>query len=196
MRPGSAPRTLAGALLPGCGLCPPCPRWLSLQPPRPPASDACRFSLHDYVASQMRAGSAPRAPHHPEGTRHSTPPDPLQVMLAARSMHRRMLAVCRDKRTLNDGLGIRKPSAPDIHPGNHIKLGFPGATPRAGVQGARPPLAAARAGQLLIARKNVQGWRPTLAAARAGQLLIARKNVQEWRPTLAARRAGERRTYR
>src|SRR5687767_4906948 len=32
---------------------------------------------------RMRAGSAPRAPRHPKGTRRSTPPDPLQLMFAA-----------------------------------------------------------------------------------------------------------------
>src|SRR4051794_22443218 len=38
----------------------------------------------------MRAGFAPRAPHWGR----STPPDPLQVVLAARLMHRLMALVC------------------------------------------------------------------------------------------------------
>ena len=43
-------------------------------------------------APRMRAGSAPRAPRWG----HSTPPDPLQMMLVARSQHRHMVLVCSD----------------------------------------------------------------------------------------------------
>jgi len=55
----------------------------------------------------------------------------------------------------------REPSAPDIHPRNRINLGFQGAHAHwPGVQGARPPLAARRAGDQHIFPKQKSSASP------------------------------------
>src|SRR5689334_20688031 len=51
-----------------------------------------RVPLQDR-ALDLRGGSAPRAPHWGR----STPPDPLQLKLAAHSIHRFMPLVCRER---------------------------------------------------------------------------------------------------
>jgi YD repeat-containing protein len=83
---------------------------------------------------EMRAGFAPRAPHHPEGARRSAPPAPCNV----RSRQDQCIGTCLRcaeiqiiscRSDLPIGMRARRSAY------TSIKLGFPGATPWAGGAG-------------------------------------------------------------
>jgi hypothetical protein len=103
------------------------------------------------VVLGLRAGFAPRAPHWGR----STPPDPLQIMLAARLPHQCMPLVCPKLIPWPDWLSIPEACALDHSDATASNWGSQGQRPGPGVQGARPPLAAARAGQLHFTGKQL-----------------------------------------
>jgi hypothetical protein len=122
----------------------------------------------------MRAGSAPRAPRWGR----STPPNPLQWRIAARTIHRHMLTICRDLDQHTAAQHCPEPCASDLHITTTSNRGSQGQRPGPGVQGARSPLAAARVGHLHYKRAQLLstgGECP--AAARVGHLHCKRTQL-------------------
>jgi hypothetical protein len=114
-----------------------CPRWAAVPlPMRHVRLGACERARPLALPATQRVPVAIR------------PPDPLQVMFDAESMHRLMALVCRDKRTLDNCLSIPKPCASDL---SHMYASFwgrvpfgRGNAPAGGSGGKAPPDAAPR----------------------------------------------------